>query len=590
MKMRLILVGCTLLLGALGASGSNALADAYFAPVNNLVFRLTLPGGVTQDFTACNPKHPERFVSSDGWKALLGANGKITVRPPSGEVTAYVFDRGRLVSVVRGKSVQNFAYDQPRKPLKGAIPPLATFEIEDSYFEKQRQREDAMRWGSTGRLCFPYSNPNLSGALYALLFLVALSFVFGSRRSAQILAAVAAAAFLGLMLWTGSRGAILGAFFGTLAIFSVRAKALIRSRRFWLLAGAVLLALGAVVGIWQRKTLTRGFSSQGVGWSNAIRLEMWKTTPKMMFDAPSGWKFCGAGRAYVDWYQPPPGNSITGSLMNDHLTTLVELGWTGRFGYLTVSLLLLLLCGRVLVARHHPLPLALWLAFAVMAWFNPIFGAWGLWILPVAASWELATLFRHGVRGPCICAAISSLAAGLVTGALYMAGSAQSNSGGLRIRVDGRRVLCKTSRPKIWIVDDRQGALGGLFAGQDIRAALLSDPATPSVGYVREVADLPKDGVERLVLAGKAATDWMVLLSENPEARTRLPKSVLLITPSFAPSDIPEGALKCTDLRVLVGEFAARYQPEYANPPPYVVIAKGMERYVLGWMRFVLGG
>jgi hypothetical protein len=79
-------------------------------------------------------------------------------------------------------------------------------------------------------------------------------------------------------------------------------------------------------------------------------------------------------------------------------------------------------------------------------------------------------------------------------------------------------------------------------------------------------------------------------LSEDPSARKNLPKSVVFVSPPFQPSDIPEGVLKCCRVKVLVGEFAARYEPGYANVPDWVMVVPGMERYILRWMWYVMGG
>lgn len=578
------------LLGAFDASGSADVSASYFAPVNRMVFRLTQSTGAMRDFTPSNPRQPNRFYSKDGWRAKFGGPGKIIVNAPDSR-ERLVFDRGRLVTHILEGRETRYDYNQPRGVPDNMITPLATFEYEDSFFEEREREDNAARWQGTGRLRIPFDNPNQSGAFYALIAVVAFVLAFSSGRKVKPvvfgLSAVAAA----LAVWTGSRGALLGLAVGVLPALAVRGRELLRRRAFWL----SLFLLSCAVAVWAfldgGQTLTRGFSAHGVDWSNSIRMDMWKAAPRMMVDAPQGWGFCGAGRAYLDWYQPPPGTSITGSLMNDHLTTLVERGWLGRFLYLSLWFLVLGLGLGLAVRRRTVLPLSVWGAFGVMAWFNPIFGVWALWIAPVAACLCFVRPFGKPGRRAWLLLSASCVLAAIVLGLIWWTGKDAAPRNAVGIAVKGSRVLLKTMQPRLWIVDDEQGALGGLWAGQEIREWLVLDRSAPAVGYVRDVAALPTDGsVERLVLAGKAATDWMTLLSEHPEARTRLPKSVLLISPPFAPSDIPEGVLKCTRLRVVVGEFAARFQPEYAAPEPYVTIVTGAERYINGWMRFAVGG
>ena len=77
-------------------------------------------------------------------------------------------------------------------------------------------------------------------------------------------------------------------------------------------------------------------------------------------------------------------------------------------------------------------------------------------------------------------------------------------------------------------------------------------------------------------------------LSEDEEARNRLPKSVLFISPPFSPSQVPEGVLALCRPRIVVGEFAALYDEEYAKPLNWVTIVPGMEKYILRWMQYVM--
>ena len=185
-------------------------------------------------------------------------------------------------------------------------------------------------------------------------------------------------------------------------------------------------------------------------------------------------------------------------------------------------------------------------------------------------------------------AGVSALGAAVVLSALLAAGSSQR--GRPSIAYDGRRIKVNGLNPRIWIVDDGQGTLGGALAGRDIREFYIVQPHAPSVGYVRSVDDLPEKGVDRLVLPGKSGNDWLLRLSENEKMRSNLPKSVLFVSPPFSPSEMPEGVLAMCHPMVLVGEFAALYNEEYKKPRPWIKIVPGMEKYILRWMTFAVGG
>ena len=176
----------------------------------------------------------------------------------------------------------------------------------------------------------------------------------------------------------------------------------------------------------------------------------------------------------------------------------------------------------------------------------------------------------------------------LATGAwagLYAKGEVDARTSEF-VRAEGRRVWIHGPNPKVWIVDD--GVLGGGLTGKDIREFYSVEHRAPAVGYVSSIADLPKD-VDKLVLAGHAGAEWLTLLSDNESARAHLPKTVVFVSPPFSPVDIPEGVLKTSRVRILIGEFAARYDPGYANAPEWVTIVPGMEMYILRWMWAVMG-
>ena len=73
------------------------------------------------------------------------------------------------------------------------------------------------------------------------------------------------------------------------------------------------------------------------------------------------------------------------------------------------------------------------------------------------------------------------------------------------------------------------------------------------------------------------------------EARRNLPAEVTFISPPFPPSAVPAGLLSSCRVRLVVGEFAARYDAEYADAPEWVTIVPAMELYIYGWMRYVVG-
>lgn len=579
------------LLAVSATAGSAAIWNSYIAPVNRTAFKVVTPGEEPRLFNQSDPALAGRMCSEDGWTATFGEDGLITVEAPDtgGAKSVWEFDRGRLVACASGGARKDMAYEAARAAPEGVLTPLAYYEFTPEYVKEQEERVLEGKWEGTGRLCFPYENPNHSGALYCQLALLALVLLLACRGKARVAASVALAAFFVCLVLTGSRGSLIGFMAGLLPVFAFRFRSLVRSRVFWCALGVAVAAVGCWFGWLHSDQLMRGFAAGGMDWSNAIRMDMLRVAPKMMVDAPDGWGFVGAGRAYFDWYQPLDNLFMTGSLMNDHLTILANTGWYGRCAYLfAVSSLLLLACSLAW-RKGGFLPASVFLATVVMSCFNPMFAKIGLWVVPaVAAGCLVLWCFRE--RGRCLLlpVAVSVLLAVGLTGIIYWVGSRMEPADGLRVYATRRQVCVRGKVPSTWIVDDTQGALGGIFACKDVREYYKYCPDDPSVGYVRSIHDLPERGVRRLVLSGKAGNDWLLRLSEDPEAREHLPKEVLFISPPFAPSEIPGALFHFCRVRVIVGEFAARFQPEYATPRPYVEIVPGMERYILRWMEHIM--
>jgi len=574
---------------AASLSAAGGIEDSYFVQDGPTLFKAVLWNGSSYKFEF-DPANPGRLVSAVGWTGQYDMDGRTVLKSPNGDFLG--FDRGRLVSCRLGGEEQRFAYDAPRSAPASTVTPLAILLYDEKALaENYVHKEESVKWTDTGRLAFPYVNPNFTGALFAqiALLLLASALVFASRRALYASCLVGAAVSSALVVWSGSRGALIGLFAGAgLALaFTVLRRGM--SRRLILGAGAALVVVIALVLALGHSNLMRGFGGEGgLDWSNALRVEMMKAAPRMMADAPSGWFPFGIGKAFTYWYQPLGMVLMSGSLINAHLTWLAGYGIAGRFIYLFLLFAVLALSFRLALRERLVIPLAVLGGFAAMACFNPLFGEWGMWVVPAAASVPLfLSLRRAGVKALLIVFGSCAICAALTVCVLQTAGGAPH--AGPRIRFDGRRVTVNGERPRVWVVDDGQGVIGGVLVGRDIREYYARSGSLEPIGYVRDVKDLPKSGIERLVLPGKAGNDWLLMLSDDEKARESLPRSVVFLNPPFSPSEMPQGVLVMCRTELLVGEFAARYNPEYRSPPAWVAIVPGVEKYMAAWMSYALG-
>lgn len=602
------------------STASNALetaASIYIAPENEFIYRMRFPDGSYREFqrTVSDSASPLQKLWSPGdWKGGLRAKERLIYVESSTNVVGgralFLFRNGRLVTFEQNGRVGKIPYEAPRPTTAGGAPYyFGDGESEDEALDsggkrkeqglaKDVQRELKKKWAKSGRLRWPFENPNENGFLYLSIALLATALFYIPRRGAKIAGGVCFVAASAALVMTASRGSFIAFALGLAPAVALNFKKVVKSRALWVLAGAVLL----VAGVWavrHPELFTRGFVKKS-RWSNETRLEMWATAPQMIAEAPNGWdglrvnpKYM-VGRAYVDWYDSLSQISLSGSLVNDHLTRLVGYSRIGRYTYLFIWFGLLALTAYTAARTKRAVALGVFVALAVAGWFNAVLMNAFLWGVPVAGLglflagrpwrvWRSRTvgLLVGGSAVLAVCVLEGIAAYGRATVKRDYA-----------IRVGDGQVRVKGDSPGIWIVDDGK-ALGGVMSCRDIRRRYLNHPSSPAVGYVRHVDDLPREKIARLVLAGDMGRTWFEGLqkaAEKGEDVTQfIPQELVLITPSFPPSELPEEVVKACKVTYVIGEFVARYDAEeFVNPPAWVSVVPGMELYVDDWMRFAV--
>ena len=385
----------TALFAVVSTTATGGLEDSYFVPDGPTLFKAVLPDGSAYRFEY-DAQRPGHLVSAIGWTGEYDGKGNVKLKSGTGDELG--FQQGRLVSAIWGGKAFSYAYDMPRNAPTNAVTPLAILLYDEKKFsEEYVKREESVKWVDSGRLAFPYVNPNFSGALFAQMALLfgALALLPLRRKGVRCFLLALAVVAAGCTVWTGSRGAMLGLFAGAglaaAAVFPWRRA----TWRTWAAVAGVAVVVLVLVFALGSENLMRGFDGQGLTWSNALRVEMTKAAPRMMADAPGGWSSFGVGKGYTFWYQPLGMVLMSGSMINSHLTCLVGVGTAGRFLYLFALCFLLALSVRAAFCGKQPLPLVVLGGFAVMAMFNPLFFEWGLWVVPLLSAIWLAVLVRR---------------------------------------------------------------------------------------------------------------------------------------------------------------------------------------------------
>ena len=528
-----------------------------------------------------------RGVSTDGWRATVKGN-KATVaspRKPGEKPIVLEYDNGTLSSAKIGDKTFKIRYPNPVVYENEKIMPLWD---DVSETDISQMFSEIKLWRNDGRLKLFFRGPNQAATFVSFLLLVFAGLSMSAGRTLVRLAfASVASVFLVMLALTASRSGIVATAAGLAAEFACigRARGWLTAKRIFIGALACMLALGGAMATFYMSSR----SAKGDAASDATRTELWSAAPRMIHDAPWGWGGrVASGRAYVDWYSE--GKRWTGrfNLISDHLTALVAYGWIGGAAYLFCWIAGILILLRFAWNGLSAIPAAVWISFAAAASFNVV---WLDKTLQTCAFASLAFLL-YGIRkvrlswlaAPAVVGAVVSVS---IMAALVAVGGSRRGDD-VSVHFDGKRVIVNGDRPKVFIVDDGE-ALGGVSTPSEIRMSYKAGRSSEAVCYLKSIDDVPRDGVGRLVLAGAAGREFIERLDErggDGGSAYPLPREIVFLSPQFPPSEIPDELREKSAVRVVIGEFAARYWREYTNPPKWVTIVRGAEVYIPGWMTY----
>lgn len=360
------------------------------------------------------------------------------------------------------------------------------------------------------RADFGFGNPNLAGALFAMLAVGAWG-GWGKGKTSNIerpamnvepgmksfglgikglipygfwVYLVLSGVFGGMMVMTASRGAVVALVAGVFAYLWAAGFPRPRGRQ---MAGffGVLVVFGVFVGFGRMGE--RMAESSGEDGSITSRVAIFKAMPSMLAAAPQGWGVGQSAEAYQNWFQAPEDIRTYKHLLSTHATWMVERGRGFRFLYILGWMVVLILCANA------PASLGVWVVYGAAGIFSHVGGDWRLGVLPALAlalalwrravgqSWPEGRTWRNGV-----------LVAGVLTAGLAMVGEL-TNKGILRV---DESVRVGIDRPKIWYFAPDIAVLGKAY-GKAIRKR-------ESVGAAWDMAVIRKALPSEIVLSGSA--------------------------------------------------------------------------------------
>ncbi|MEM1060013.1 MAG: O-antigen ligase family protein [Verrucomicrobiota bacterium] len=426
------------------------------------------------------------------------------------------------------------------------------------------------------RMDWGLGNPNKTAALIATGMVAVWALAF-FRRWGFWLALVLFVGLGACLVHTYSRG-------GMLALAAGLVPLLIFARRPWPKTRLIALGLAfwALIGLavyWQaHERLTQGIAREDRSITN--RLAIWSAAPAMMTDAPGGWGYGRAGQAYMQWYQPLDAAERYRTLVNSHLTWLVEFGWPLRWAYLFAWGAVLLLCWPGRATRWLAVPMGVWISFGIGATFSSVAESPWLWILPI-----ISLLPVLGYRLWCVHWPRPRLwlapagAAAVACVALWVAGLATSAG----VHGGSERVLLGSGAPATWVVIDE--TVVGQSYGKTLRRFLKSRaPGATAIGLVLPGSPLPAINGEQLILTGKISGAAPGDLGELMRAAGR----VTLLSPRFFPQEVRLEPDQLRRVETIFGEFSQSPTTHSWKEHAQVRTLRGVGDYIPDWTNLIL--
>jgi len=310
------------------------------------------------------------------------------------------------------------------------------------------------------------------------------------------------------------------------------------------------------------------------------RLVVWRHFPEMLAAAPWGWGWGRGGDAYTQWYQPANQSINYLNLLNSHFTWMAEGGWLFSFFYMAGWFAIIQLCWPEREGAMRGVPLAVWTAFGIGAFFSQVEDSIWLWLVPLLflacavgarmrrSRWPA---WRSLGWGGCVSASVVLMLIGF--------GRATAT---LPIEAENQVITIGHGRNQSLIYIDRE-VMGKLY-GHTLRKYWLEsgEKLSEQAYVITETPQFPPPtDVSQMIVCGKMAQRVQI------PARFQ-PSQLILINPDCFPGELKWDA-SVTKARVYFGEYAqgaSRSSWETCPGARYLVI-DGAGDFVPAWPRAI---
>jgi len=377
---------------------------------------------------------------------------------------------------------------------------------------------------------FGFGNPNVAGALFAVL-IFAVFFLPAEKRWARAVQFLGAALFFAALLLTASRGALIALAVGSFTAWIIAGRP--KPRWSLLLLGCVAaMILVAVFGGRLSQRMQTLSPDEG---STASRITIYQSIPAMIVAAPGGWGLGNAAHAFENWFQPIEETTSFKNLLSTHGTWMVERGWLFSVFYLLVWSLALLL------AWARPAAFGLLVTWGTCAAWSHLGGAWWMWTAPLlAVGVSLHARYRRKIwptRSTYACVLLLPILF-LLTSLVVMTWRAGRD----RIFNDGSVVWVGGKSPTLWFLQPDFSVMGRTY-GKKLRSI-------GNLAIANRWEQIP-DGAA-LVLSGSVAT---------PTKLPRLSKIIWLNPPALLLEEFSQLIHQTPATHIIWGELRSDADP-----------------------------
>ncbi len=432
------------------------------------------------------------------------------------------------------------------------------------------------------RLDWGLGNPNKTAILIVELILVSWGFAYWKRWGFWVSLTLSTALELCLVS-TYSRGGLAALIVGLTIICLFMQRFWSRIQLSFIFFSFIILVCFAFY-VKAASRYSQVLGQEDLSISN--RLEIWRVAPRMMLDAPQGWGIGKSGDAYIQWYQPMDRLEQYRTLVNSHLTWLVEMSWLGRILYIQAWILVLLFlrpCPSS-TSNWFCIPFGVWVAFAIGAFFSSVAESVWLWIIPICLLLTvLITRFHQKRWPPLYRLKISILVGLLIFISLLIIGYFTSQTFVIQGSPSMVQISLgpKNTKPELFWIIDPDYKIVGKYYGHSIRTAIHSGELS-SVGIVNSFRDVHISDFDTVVMMGDVVQNYPTT-----------PSKLVVLNPRGTPAKISTSSLSTGSFKVVWGEFR-----QNSDLPTWEVWAKnfkggefyeaqGAAEYIPNWIDYI---